>query len=241
MRTTEPMRMLVVGTAPGSFGADIASYLRVEAAEELRRGVGRWHVLEAGLPQGEYVPEVELDVLWPMELVIDVMRKHKPFHVVYAAGVNVPDEGEELAANFNVNALVNVQGFLSVAEAFKGVAMPGSHLVGISSNSARIPRSPSVGYCASKAAMSSAIRVLGRRWRGEPLVYGYEPGLMNTETTMRMVDESAWGGKGAHRMRGVANRYGLPAHEVATIVAHNVLWGGMALNGTLQQLDAGEL
>lgn len=250
----DKVRILVIGTAQGSFGAKVAHALRAEMAERLVDGVptnpddySAWEVVEAGLEGADQV----YDVTDPLALHDEFMGRVRPHHVVYAVGMNKNDMPGGLASPSPTGASVlansatdhfelNVAGFLRVAEAFRRVAYPGSHLVAISSNSARIPRSPSLGYCVSKAALSMAVQVLARRWRGEPVVYGYEPGLMNTDATIAAVNAGTYSGR-AHRMRGVMSAYGLSADQVAETVAHNLLWGGMPLNGALLRMDAGEL
>lgn len=229
-------RVLVVGTRTGSFGHYVADAF-LQAFED-RYLYPEWSVVRAGI-DGE---SVEYNVLEGDDYHDEKMREIRPHHVVYCAGVNEPDVQGALANWAHHHMTVNLYGFLAVAEAFKSVAMPGSHLVAVSSNSARIPRSPSVGYCASKAALSMAVRTLGRRWRGEPLVWGVEPGLMNTQATIDTVNAGGWAeGKPTHRMLGVSSQYGLQAAYLARSIVHDVLWGGQWLNGTLQQMDAGEL
>jgi NAD(P)-dependent dehydrogenase (short-subunit alcohol dehydrogenase family) len=204
-------------------------------------------VVTADLPG---VAQAAYDVTESQTVHERIMQEVKPFHVVYAVGMNRQDwpGGPTLANSATDHFEVNVAGFLRVAEAFQGVAFPGSQLVAVSSNSARIPRSPSLGYCVSKAALSMAVRVLARRWKGEPLVWGVEPGLMNTNATIEAVNRGGWlpgqpGDlrRGPHRMVGVSSAYGLRADQVAETVAHSLLWGGHHLNGVLLQLDAGEL
>jgi NAD(P)-dependent dehydrogenase (short-subunit alcohol dehydrogenase family) len=250
MTNSEPIdtsfRVLVIGTTPGSFG-DMVCRAFAETFEGDRYLYPNWSVVRAGI--GNLGPGkcIDYDVRLADEEHDRVMAQVRPHHVVYAVGKNYGDAVPAptgLAASAQDHLELNLVGFLRVAEAFRKVAMPGSHLVAVSSNSARIPRSPSVGYCVSKAALSMAVRVLARRWAGEPIVWGIEPGLMNTQATIDMVGRGGWGTpgmQGAHRMIGVSSRYGLPGVQLAENLTHNVLWGGHWLNGTLQQMDAGEL
>lgn len=244
-------RVLVLGCAKGSFGEYLA-----EAFEGMfeadRKMYKTWGVLRADISE---LGQWHYDVTDSQSEHDRLMALYKPHHVVYAVGINRQDApggvaqvgtNSTLANSATDHFEVNVAGFLRVAEAFKRVALPGSHLVAVSSNSAYLPRSPSVGYCVSKAALSMAVRVLARRWRGEPIVWGVEPGLMNTRATIEGVNSGAFTDvsgrpKPAHRMLGVSSRYGLSAPQLAESVAHDVLWGGQWLNGTLRQMDAGEL
>lgn len=250
MTTSEPLdttfRVMVVGCTRGSFG-DLVAQAFTRAFEEDRYMYPNWSVVRAGVPSEHPVDYLEYDVTDGQPVHERVMREVKPHHVVYAAGQNFSDFGGPTLANSATDHFeVNVAGFLRVAEAFQRVALPGSQLVAVSSNSARIPRSPSVGYCISKAAVSMAVRVLARRWRGEPIVWGVEPGLMNTSATVSMVNhgfptDAAGATVPAHRMLGVSSKYGLSASQLAESVAHDVMWGGQWLNGTLRAMDAGEL
>lgn len=238
---TDPTTILVIGTRKGSFGGYIADALEQEIGRPDQDHT-KFRIVRADLKGYDDELEWPYDVTCKEQYHREQMQALRPYHVVYAVGVNDQDEqvGATMADSVAHHMEVNVEGFLKAAQAFRQVALPGSHLVAISSNSARIPRSPSLGYCVSKAALSMAVRVLARRWRGEPVTYAYEPGLMNTQATIANVNADAYSGA-AHRMRGVTSRYGLSAAQVAESVAHNLLWGGVALNGTLQQLDAGEL
>ena len=228
--------ILIIGAAKGSFGDYVVSALHHEI--DMRPGdETNWAVMPVGVDAGA---ERAYDVRWTLAQHMDVMQEVRPYHVVYAAGVNETDQDGALANWAHHHMAVNLFGFLGVAEAFKEVARPGSQLVAISSNSARIPRSPSLGYCASKAALSMAVQVLARRWQGEPMVYAYEPGLMNTQATIDSVNKGAYKGA-AHRMRGVSSAYGLSAQHVAAMVAQNLLGDGQHLNGVLLRVDAGEL
>lgn len=232
-----PTRIMVVGAAKGSFGEYVASALHHEIKERFGDPTS-WEIVTAGLDRDS--TDIHYDVTWPLAAHLKVMEVVRPYHVVFAVGINFTDEDGALHLSAEGHLRLNALAFLQVAEAFQRVAYPGSQLVAISSNSASIPRSPSLGYCMSKAALSMAVQVLARRWQGEPLVYGYEPGLMNTQATIDSVNRGAYKGA-AHRMRGVSSQYGLSAQHLATMVAQNLLWGGMHLNGALLRVDAGEL
>lgn len=246
-RADAGFRVLVVGCEPRSFGDYLAKELQ-DTFDANRSMYPSWNVVRAGigdLGTGQCIP---YDVTESQTTHDRVLNEVRPHHMVYAVGMNQSDwpGGVTLANSATDHFEVNVAGFLRAAEAFKCVAFPGSQLVAVSSNSARVPRSPSVGYCVSKAALSMAVRVLARRWKGEPIVWGVEPGLMNTGATIEAVNSGAFTdalGQSvpAHRMLGVRSKYGLSAAQLAESVAHDILWGGQWLNGTLRQMDAGEL
>ncbi len=120
-------------------------------------------------------------------------------------------------------------------------SIPAKHFVVISSNSARIPRSQSLAYCASKAALSMSVRVSARylAQQNHPVVvYGYEPGLLEGTPMTRMA-QSGFAGS-LHRMPNV-RAAGLPAEGLARLIAFNLGQNGRALNGTLIPYDAGEI
>jgi len=110
----------------------------------------------------------------------------------------------------------------------------GAHFVAISSNSAHIPRSKSMAYGASKAALSMALRCAARdlaKAEMDMSVYGYEPGLIKG-TPMS-------GERGGTRMLGLPN--GLSRRTLAGQIVHNLGFGGAELNGVLMRIDAGEV
>lgn len=110
----------------------------------------------------------------------------------------------------------------------------GGHYVVISSNSAHIPRSQSMAYCASKAALSMAIRCAARdlqKAKFDLTVYGWEPGLVKGTPMSE--------GKGGTRMLGLPEGIGRRAlaHQIVGALA----FGGAEYSGTLIRLDNGEV
>lgn len=170
----------------------------------------------------------------------DLLKAYQPDRVVVTVGVNnfrLPREDFEdwMLEHLRVNVVLPMR----VWEAWSEVGFPkGAHFVAISSNSAHIPRSGSMAYCASKAALSMAIRVAARDMgkRGAPMiVYGYEPGLIKGTP---MTEGLEFAGP-ATRMLGLPD--GLSKRAVATQIVMNLAYGGPELNGTLYRLDAGEI
>lgn len=231
-------RILVVGAKSESLGEAIA--LRGS-----RRG---YEVMTAGI-SGEAVP---LDCfLTPMKDMEEMFAKLQPRYVVCTAGINMPlpDGVADLSDWYRWHWEANVIGPMRLLAAFASAQQRPDYLYGtsllhyvaISSNSARIPRSSSAAYCASKAGLSMALRVAAREAHGGDLgyvVYGYEPGLL-AGTPMTAAVEERWG-EGAHRMRGSLMEKGIDPLELADIVINN-LSGGPGLNGTLIAYDAGEV
>lgn len=244
----ERQRVLVVGAAEFSLGWHIAR----ECA-----AVG-FQVLTAGV-QGE---KFLYDVTDPYEGHQDLMEEvcgasGRVNHVVFTAGVNNPMginvDWDWILRN---HMAVNYEGMVKCFQAWAFIHGPVegeslindhvyTHFVGISSNSANIARSDSLPYCASKAAMSMAIRCLGRQYAESfdrrMVIYGYEPGWLDgtpmSEEMLLALNMSRMG-KQYHRIPG--NDYGINPAALAKLIATNLTIGGRMLNGTLLRVDGGE-
>jgi NAD(P)-dependent dehydrogenase (short-subunit alcohol dehydrogenase family) len=238
---TEWVNILVIGAGSrDSLGWHLCHELQRTPYVQAGYGVVAADVTQEPDP-GLGVPYHRLDLKWHAHDVSAELKKIRPYHIVNLAGRNIPDEDfTSLTQSVEAHHHGNLQTFVRLAEAWRPLAMPGSHLVAMSSNSAHIPRSPSLGYCVSKAAVSMAVRVLARKWAGVPLVYGYEPGLLATRATVAQASSGAYGAGALHRMRGVP-QYGNEPKVLAKLIGHNLLEGGMHLNGCMLRLDAGEL
>jgi NAD(P)-dependent dehydrogenase (short-subunit alcohol dehydrogenase family) len=233
------MYALVIGAQPASLGWHVA--------EEFEK-VG-WDVITAGVSGHE---EVQLDITE----VVDVAKffiHEEPFSaVVNTAGINepFPTDGVGLAHKLEEHFQVNVTGHVLVLQHWlaklpETVAYWTNHYVSISSNSARIARSRSLPYCASKAALSQAIRVAARDAAGLASVYAYEPGLLDgTPMTSAVGDSLAGltsGYHASHRMRGGKElEHGIRPGRLARMIVNNVKIGGPELNGSIIRLDGGE-
>ena len=177
----------------------------------------------------------------------------KPDYVICTAGVNRPAKGLRsidepsfmqwlmLSYETNVVGPMNLlrawAGYLKDTRQSRDATPYQPHFVAISSNSAHIARRNSLAYCASKAALSMAIRCVAREMAGDPcLVYGYEPGLLKgTPMTMKLREQF---GDSPTRMHGAPDGVAVP--YTADVIARNLRTGGVALNGCLIPLDAGE-
>lgn len=231
-------RVLVVGARGGSLGEAVREAALCAGYEPLCAGI-------SGEP-------ISMDChLTPMEDMVSTLRGLQPRFVVCTAGVNMPqpedmvDPVDWYRWHFEANVTGPMRLLYALQEASNNADyLPESgmlHYVAISSNSARLPRSSSAAYCASKAALSMALRVAAREGRGGDqdgiLVYGYEPGLL-AGTPMTRKTEDRWG-IGTHRMRGFELEKGIPVTELATLIVQNFR-RGPAINGTLIPYDAGE-
>lgn len=112
--------------------------------------------------------------------------------------------------------------------------------VAISSNSAHIPRRGSMPYCASKAALSMALRVAARELANKNVaVWGYEPGLL-AGTPMSEQTRRDFGTDPLHRMPGVSWE-GLPVGDLAQQIVQDISTFSVAHNGLMIPFDGGEL
>lgn len=226
---TPDRTLLVVGARPGSLGEAIAH----EAENS-----GRWSVTTAGI-SNEDVPLDVLDVRG-MDLLF---ARHRFQSVVCTVGVNRETTITNLSDYLEEAMDVNVCGPMNLLQEWARPAIEQGdtqerHFVAISSNSATIARSRSLAYCASKAALSMALRCAAREaaWTGLS-IYGYEPGWiegtpMSQEVEDRMVSAST----ARHRIPG--SRV-LDPNRLAEMIVRNLDHHG-DLNGCLIRIDGGE-
>jgi NAD(P)-dependent dehydrogenase (short-subunit alcohol dehydrogenase family) len=227
------MTVLVVGSRPSSLGSAVRDILQNKGLKVATAGVS-----------GE---QFYMDIVDPRGMA-EVLNAVRPAQIVCTAGINesysLRAEGlsHGMEAHFIVNALgpiLLLQEWVHMLESTEVGTMPGpKQFVAISSNSAHIARRQSIPYCASKAALSMALRCAARELAGEGmLVYGYEPGLL---AGTPMTSQSADAFPGAlHRMYGVKPE-GLSVMDFANTVVANLTHPNLALHGTMLRLDAGE-
>jgi len=232
--------VLVVGARPGSLGAAVADAVRGRGSE----------AVTMGLNNEDHSCDVFLDSMSHLQSLVERVA---PRHVVCTAGLNMPeshftehDPKDWYRWHFETNVvgpmrLLRV--FAEWAEQRTYAGEPPRHYVAISSNSATLPRSSSAAYCASKAALSQALRVKAREAQGGDrgyIVYGYEPGLLaGTPMTQKTSDD--FPGVPLHRMRGAALAAGVPVSALAAQIVSGLQVPGAALNGALIRYDGGEL
>lgn len=238
-------RLLVVGARSGSLGEAV-----VQAA------LAEWgvdEVITAGI-SGEEKYYCDLTVGNQIKLMLDQVL---PDYIVCTVGENSPAPITEtylpsrMMASYHANVIAPMQllhHFLATRQ--DNASVYRKKFVAISSNSARIARSGSIPYCASKAALSMALRVAARDVAGKgthlPLIWGYEPGLLRgtpmTEQTVKdfgAPDGDPSFGPPLHRMKGVGPR-GLAPSELAARIVMDLTYSGPGLHGCLFPYDAGE-
>jgi NAD(P)-dependent dehydrogenase (short-subunit alcohol dehydrogenase family) len=257
-------RLLVVGARPGSLGDHVRAVAMDQGFEAVTAGIA-----------GEQ--SRRLDVTYNYRTLRDILTELSPDHIVMTAGINlaindvryrfenVPQRKDWYYEHFHVNCMgpMNVlEVWLEILKARENEdKTPGHHYVAISSNSAHLARSDSAAYCASKAALSMALRVRAREISKtashNAVVYGYEPGLL--EDTPMTRDVAYWlkekdpdrynenrdtsiqrAPVQMHRMPGFPNNGGIDPSTLASLIIHNIKGGGAELSGCMLRIDAGE-
>lgn len=230
------VRLLVVGARGGSLGAAVTS-------SALRHGYAPY---TAGI-QGEQL-ELNLEPSGSsMERLTDVLRNVQPRHIVCTVGINMPEPMDQPDVfdwwrwHMEINCIAPMRLLEAWMRVYQSEAVANvGHYVAISSNSATIPRTNSAAYCASKAALSMALRVKAREIACDgPTVYGYEPGLL-AGTPMTKKSEAAFAGP-LHRMKPRTLAGGIDPYDLAELIVSNLGHHGPALNGSMIGYAADEL
>jgi len=232
------MNALVVGAQPASLGWHVAEEFAM---------VG-WDVVTVGVSGQE---DVELDITQAVDVAKFFINQGSFNAVVNTAGINepFPTDGVGLANKLEEHFQVNVVGHMLVLQHWiatlpETVAYWTNHYVSISSNSAHIARGRSLAYCATKAALSQAIRCFARDCEGMANIYAYEPGLLDGTPMTDNVQRELTGTylrQEMHRMRGGRElSHGIRPGRLARMIVNNVKIGGPELNGSIIRLDGGE-
>lgn len=220
----KPKTLLIWGARKKSIGDGVA---------KMWRDMFDGHVVTAGISGEEnYLVHTSDD-----EEVRGLYSEVKPDHVLCTIGRN--ESLEEYAGPMEgwLQDLfdANVTTPMSLLNTWLDCDPPkGGHYVVISSNSAHIPRSQSMAYCATKAALSMAVRCAARdlqKANFDLTVYGWEPGLVKGTP---MSD-----GKGGTRMLGLPQ--GISRRSLAHQIVSALAFGGPEYSGTLIRLDNGEV
>lgn len=235
--------LLVIGARPGSLGDAV-----------VRRAQDEGFLVSTAGVSGEDYP---LDVTSVNRASIrTALREVQPRSIVCTVGINEPltsgHDEFDFEAWMENHFSVNVVGPMRILREWryfpKATMIPTwekpYHFAVISSNSAVIPRTNSMAYCASKAALSMAVRVAAREAANNGyIVYGYEPGWL-AGTPMSDAVQRRFSGHavpGMHRMREDALAHGVPVDDLAHQIVAGLAAPGYALNGALIRYDGGEL
>jgi NAD(P)-dependent dehydrogenase (short-subunit alcohol dehydrogenase family) len=224
-------RLLIIGAREGSLGWHCAAVARNVPTPE-------WEVITAGISGDEDMTLEATD--WES----GVLMYRQPFtDVICTVGVNDPEAG--LDYHLQINCVAPI----SLAECWLGGWREYHderdhdgplNFVAISSNSAQVPRSPSMPYCASKAALSMAIRVLGRKaameGSGRVRIWCYEPGYITGTPMSARLDEAV---PRPHRIP--SGGPGMDARLLAHRIVTDVAWYGEMMQATAQRIDMGDM
>lgn len=239
-------RLMVVGARPHSLGMHVATAGRMAG----------WTVTTAGVHE----EDVALDVIDP-QTVKKALLDEMPHCVVSTVGINTGPVSitkfawdKSVTDHMEVNFVGQMRVLREWVRAWHNTMPPlledvgwqlPMHFVAISSNSADIARSLSAGYCASKAALSMALRCVARELAATTpfSVYSYEPGWLDgTPMSMAMderlmMDPVAPANTVLHRIPG--DRIINPI-SLSTLIVQNLQVDRRYLNGCTLRLDGGE-
>lgn len=220
--------ILVVGARPRSLG---------EATANRLKSLG-WQVRTAGKMEEDVTFDVRDD-----DQVFALMDQEKPTHVVCTVGINLETPLNMDTATFSLWLMhqmnTNYLGPLKLLNAWLHTRDPAplGQFVAVSSNSATVPRSTGIGYCASKAALSHAIRCAARAVPKDVIVWALEPGWIVNTPMSEDVDRRL-GGRSSARMRGGAEA---DRHDLAAMITGAFeMAAPHVLNGMTIRLDGGE-
>lgn len=237
--------LLVLGAQSGGSLGDYVA--------ETGRSAGFGRVATAGINDEEFVVDARNS-----NQLKDLYDAVRPDYVVCTIGINIPKPGHDvylrtvMMDSFETNVVAPMEALRLFRQAPRQEGHDERWLrkfVVVSSNSARIPRRGSAPYCASKAALSMALRVVARetaQTQENLQVWGYEPGLLAgtpmTEEILRHFGDpnNGLGVPPLHRMPGVGPQ-GLPPAFLALKIVDDLAHSSAAMHGLLFPFDAGEL
>lgn len=228
--------LLVAGARPRSLGMAI-----VRAAKD----VG-FQVETLGMTTEDHQVDAS-----NVEQVHEFFRDHNLIdHVVCTVGTNQEGtiEGKgwfnALAGQMHTNYLAPMIMLSSWTRTWRDQIKQGKtpteakHFAAVSSNSARIARADSGGYCASKAALSMGIRCAARQQARYPFsLYAYEPGWLEGTPMSEMVRQRMSPSHKPHRIPGGR---GINPEVLAQVIVNNLKTTNFSLNGCIIPFDGGE-
>lgn len=234
-------RLMVVGARSGNLGMKVLE----EAARSHMFATIQGYDIQGGPPAAA----IRYFDIGSRRQIIDAIERECPTDIVCTVGVNSP-EGQlgELRDSMSIHFKVNCWGpMLLLQEALDlwlerwrpgQVPETGFNFCAVSSNSAQIARSQSAGYCASKAALSMALRCVARRVAGDmdTKIWGYEPGFLS-DTPMSKRTAEQFPEVPLHR---IPSGEGIPAGELADRIVADVINAQLSMNGCMFRIDGGE-
>lgn len=190
----------------------------------------------------------ECDVRMPWDIDNVVSTKGPFTHVVYCSGVNHLDWSQDIDDSQIIETFdVNVVGFIRIISRLaQSQRESPTSIVAISSDAAYTPMRTSMAYCASKAALSMAVRVAAREhgpvWRVNAIAPAAVEGTgMSKYVDGRVPGLRGWTLKQAREYEAMTSPLGRRVNmgEVASL-ALDMLAGPEALNGSIISLTGGK-
>jgi NAD(P)-dependent dehydrogenase (short-subunit alcohol dehydrogenase family) len=205
----------------------------------------QWDVVTAGITTE---PEL-LNVADDLSVSTFFRKADRIDAIVCTAGINrsgsqYQDEQEKWLGDLYDQLSVNCVGPMRVLHNWlhtQSMTRCG-HFVAISSNSAHVARSRSAGYCASKSALSMAVRCASRELAQQGSTcfpYVYEPGFLEG-TPMSAPWEKIDSVSPSFKPHRIPSGHALDVWQVARVILDNLERDGAMLSGTCIRLDGGE-
>jgi 3-oxoacyl-[acyl-carrier protein] reductase len=187
-------KALVIGACHGNLGEAIAEQL-----------IDWNYVHRADIQQGGKFPFHRVDVTNPKE-VYDLIRNLHPIDViVYSAGVNnmgalTEYDSTEFQRHLDVNlmgAFHTIKAYVNIFEKYKSTKSDWyssqRKIIIVTSNTAFIPRTRSVAYCVSKAAVNMLVQQAHRELAQDGYkIIGFAPGVIEDTYMHRKTHEELY-------------------------------------------------
>lgn len=231
-------RALVVGCAPNSLGSGIYTQLDWVGFDTFSAGIsGEFYKMDATMAASV---RLLLEMAEPFDVVVSTIGLNQETDLRDDDWVS--DVRNDMDVNFIAPLNVLQEWLRSWGD--KEPDRQQRHFVVVSSNSAHVARSASLGYCASKAALSMATRCAGRALARTgssdaqpPAVWAVEPGWINGTPMSDRVIERLGQDIAPHRIPG---GNGMNPTRIARFIAQNIIFGGYEVNGCTFRWDGGE-
>lgn len=228
-------RVLIVGGNSG---------IGEEVSRVLLKPPHRWDL-------AQFIPTRDFMDVTSRHAVRTFMEAAGPFkYIVYSAGVNqlawMSDPAVTAIAEDAYD--VNCAGFiLVVSEHIRQYPESALSAVAVSSDAAEIPMRGSVAYCASKAALNMAVRVMARELAPIHRINAVAPGMVDGTPMTEYIDKTvpAFRGWTPDQARNY-EKQNTPTKRRATLteVAETIVWvltGPPQMTGSIVSINGGRL
>jgi NAD(P)-dependent dehydrogenase (short-subunit alcohol dehydrogenase family) len=231
MDTSTKGRVLIVGGRSG-IGEAFTDHI-----------VANYPKMEFGIPYRDY-----LDVT-SHKSIRTYFEKNGAFtHIVYSAGINQLAWVNSRNIDFTMGDHfdVNCAGFVQlISEHIRHFPAQPLSAVAVSSDAGRIPMRGSVAYCASKAALNMAVRVLARELAPLHRINAVAPGMVEDTPMTDYIDRNlpefrGWSLEWVRKYEQMGTPTGRRAtkQEVAQAIAF-LLFGPDQMTGTILDINGG--